>query len=376
MLVLKDIATIGVERLIAILGYEDNYKEIIYIKGYDPVYCKKISCGMCSELEGQAMPEEEKAKVLEFFCNDCPMADKKMAIYHNEKNKYSSAEVLLSRSRLLHFVLLHYLCDSYGIIKSVSCKDIADEIGVTVRTIKDNFKFFIDKGLLYATKRDSDHYGLAIAGYRDYFKTKAEYGRGFLQITKEAFVILNKEKKINSIRLACRQFLEYSRVNINSDDNIKSAEFSYSKIKRFLPSYINCPKKINFIIKNSKIDVFDTEVRSNGIVFKLKPDFDSDAIRKDNIEKYKIKISEHIFKQGRILGNLLAGEPYDLRVITDIDVYIDDFVQMSLQYGLDLVLSGLNYLIEYIIKNNYTGNYGGVVRNRIKELIYGKVMSS
>ena len=63
-------------------------------------------------------------------------------------------------------------------------------------------------------------------------------------------------------------------------------------------------------------------------------------------------------------------------MITDIDVYIDDFVQMSLQYGLYLVLSGLNYLIEYIIKHNYTGNYGGVVRNRIKELIYGKVMSS
>lgn len=56
-------------------------------------------------------------------------------------------------------------------------------------------------------------------------------------------------------------------------------------------------------------------------------------------------------------------------MVTDLENYISDFVQMSHQYDLDMVLRAIDQLLVFIFRTEYKGNYGGFIRNKIEEFI-------
>ena len=60
----------------------------------------------------------------------------------------------------------------------------------------------------------------------------------------------------------------------------------------------------------------------------------------------------------------------DIYEITNIKDYLDDFVQMAIQYDLKIVLDAIDYLLGIILRDEFNGNYGAAVRNRIKDTIY------
>lgn len=370
MLILNDTIKIGIERLLSVLGFRKNYKEVFEIKGYNFYYCNKIKCPICTQLEGQAFTEEKKNLIKENMCSNCPYSEQKHTIYYNEKNNYKVKEQILSKTRLLQFLLYHATSDSNGLVKAISFDEISKKLNISLRSVKDNNKFFIDTGLICSTRLNTDQISLFIIGYKNYFKSKEDYGRGYLEISSEILKELFVEKNINVIRLTLRELLKHNK--LSADDEIVEFTYTYKEIKRFLPSYINCPKKIIDLIKNGTTNIFNTKFNKDGISLKIKENYDSKVMRETNDKKYKVKIAEHIFKQGRNLGRTILGETLDLFEITDIEIYMKDFVQMSHQYSLELVLYGIDYLITLILKYNFIGNYGGTVRNKIVEYIYGK----
>lgn len=366
---LNETLKISVERLLSILGFQRNYKEVIEIKCYNSYYCNKIKCPISAQLNGQAFSEDKKNLIKEHMCSHCPYSEQKHTIYYNEKNNYNVKEQKLSKTRLLQFLLYHAACDSNGLVRSISFNEISESLGISIRTAKDNNKYFIETCFICSTRISSDQISLFIIGYKDYFKTKENYGRGYIEISREVMNELFKEKNINVIRLVIRGLIKHSRL---CDEEILEFNYTYNDIKKILPKYINCPKKIINLIKSGTTSIFNTVFNEDGVLLKIKEEYDSKKIRKENDKIFKHKIISHIMKQGGTFGKSILGQPVSLFEVTDIRMYIDDFVQMSHQYSLELVLYGLDYLIKQILKFNYYGNYGGTVRNKIIEFIYGK----
>ena len=119
-----------------------------------------------------------------------------------------------SRSQILQFLMYHILCDSNGIVRSISDEEIAAKLGVTIKTVQNNNRYFISNNLICKSlKRDRNAYGVYIVDYKSYFKSKENYGRGYLQISDVVFTELLKIKPINELRLAIRELIYNNRVN-------------------------------------------------------------------------------------------------------------------------------------------------------------------
>ena len=377
MILTNDSTKIGIARLLTIIGIEENYKEIVEINGYNYNYCSNTGCGMCGLIQS-LNDEQQKNIIINNTCmRKCPYLNKKIKFYKNEKNDYKIKKILLlSKSQLQQYVYYHNQCDSSGGVFNLSAKSVAKELGYTVRTIKKNNDFFVDNNLICLGKMGADCFSLFISGYKDYFKTKKEYGRGYLNLSREVVIKLLKDRNISNIRFTLRELIEYSRLNRSYSCDSVYVEQTYTELKRILPSYINCPKKINNFIKSSKIDIFDIEFTGSGIKSRLKDQYNNNIIRHVENENYKVAIINYINRKARRLGYDLIGEPInDIFSITNIFEYIDDFVQMTKQYDAKLVFNALDYLLELIIKNNFNGNCGAVVRNRIRDIIYGQAIS-
>lgn len=377
MITINDSVRIGVKKLISIIGVErPHFKDVSDTKGYKPKYCSRVHCSFYQQLQNSTLSEEQKELLISGMCEECALEDKKAKKYIDDKNeKYSykiEKELLLSKSKLKQFILHHATCDTFGVTKQLSIKEVADELRYSERTIKDNMKYFTSNNLLYVCKITPDRFSSAIADYKDYFKSREEYGRGYIEIPKEIIQFLLSANDINEMRFILRGLIKNSQTN-RADDEIKAVSYSFDDIKNFLPRHINCPKKIERVVSVSTKNIFNVNILKSGIELKLKPEFELGNIKSKNIDKYKVALTLHILKQGRLQGREILGEPVqDIFSITDIERYMPDFIQMCQQYNLEIVLYGIEYLIGLILKTDYVGNYGGTVRNRIKELLYGK----
>lgn len=374
MELLNDSTKISIARLLSLIGVEENYKEIVELNGYNREYCSKVGCDTCRFI--QSLEDEQlKNDLINSYCvRNCPNFNRKVSIYRNEKNDYKIKNLLLlSKSKLQQYLYYHSVCDSFGGVFNLSIKQVSKYLGYTERTIRDNNDFFVDNQLICSSKIDSDCFNLFITSYKDYFKTKEEYGRGYLDISKEVLIKLLKATNVADIRFTLRKLIEYSKQNRFYENSYTYIRHTYKELKRILPSYINCPKKINDFIHSSKINVFSTKFTDSGIEYILKDQFDSHKIRNRSEKDYRFDITGHILKQSRMLGWKIVGEPINnVFEVTNLKDYIDDFIQMAQQYNLELVLTAIDYLIEIIFKDGFNGNCGAVVRNKIRDTIYGQ----
>lgn len=374
---LNDSIKIGIARTLSLIGVEENYKEIVELNGYNPEYCSKIGCDNCRLM--QTLGDEEQERLISNSCKrNCPYFNEKIAIYKNEKNDYKIKEVLLlSKSRIKQYLYYHGLCDSLGGVFDLSIKQIKKDLGLTERTIKDNNDFFVDKQLICLSHVEKNVINLFITSYKDYFKSKQEYGRGYLDISKEVLIKLLEATNIADIRFTLRSLIEYSKQNRFYDNSYTYVGCTYKKLKRILPSYINCPKKINSFLQDSKIKIFNTKFTDDGIEYILKDQFDSRKIKNHKEKDYKFNITGHILKQSRQLGWKIIGQPINnIFEVTNLGEYIDDFVQMAQQYNLELVLDAIEDLLEIMFKDGFNGNCGAVVRNIIRDTVCGQAVSN
>ena len=363
---------IGIARLLAIIGVEENYKDVAELNGYISDYCTRVGCdtfNLINTLDDNSL----KNDIINNYClRNCPNSNKKITIYRNEKNFYKIKDVLLlSKSRLQQYIYYHSLCDSYGGVFKLSFKQMRETLNYSERTLKENNKFFVDNNLICLSKINSEYFNLFITGYKDYFKSKEDYGRGYVEISREVVFLLLKATNVNDVRLTIRRLIESCKQNRFYVCSYNYVKHTFEELKRFLPSYINCPKKINDFIANSKIKIFNTKITDDAIEYILKDQFDIKKIKAVKEDDIRFAITGHILKQSRNLGWKIIGLPIeDIYEITNIKDYLDDFVQMAIQYDLKIVLYAIDYLLGIILRDEFNGNYGAAVRNRIKDTIY------
>lgn len=365
MIILNDIGKIGIDTLITMIGSRNISKEDV--SGFKEEYCSKINCSAYNHIVNKSKSVDEENRIKENMCADCPYAEAKIKIAEeNEKHKYNIRKLLLfSRSLILQFLLYIMTCDGSGYVKLLSIAEMSEYLGVSERTIRNNNKYLINNGFICTSKIDTDRYRLFIPNYKDYFKSKKEYGKGYLEVTKEIFEELIKDEKVVSIRAALRLLLEENKVNRNNP--ARELIFTYKNIQNFLPSYVNCKKKVKEILKNGSSNIiFKIELQERTINYNLRDNYNKNYILEKHSYNYEVSIRHHITK----LSRQIFGQGISAYEITNINDFIPDFVQMSHQHSLELVLDGIRSLLEEINNQNYDiKNHGGYVRNKIKDII-------
>lgn len=338
-----------------------------------------------------------------FYCSKCPFAsasNKTYCIDHCENfKKYSFSDVeitpaglivksnksiylgktshRLSRLNVMLFILLHFsiTIDSKGIIKNIDIRELSEKLNCDTKSIVNSFNSLVKYGFIWTTKVSTYKYSVKIVPYETYHHTAKEGGNGYLHISDEVLNNLISIKEVNSVRTTISMILEQDekRLEVIKEQNkskeinkqtIKdeSCKMTLCNIKHRLPRYIS-NIKVNNIIKQDKLnELFSLEIKENIIHFNINDKYNIDNYKISIREKYITKIKEYLINS---------------QVFSDL-VDFDDLLQMSIQYGIDVVLYYLPIAEEKMINNDYIGNCCGFLRNVINKgclnTIYSKAI--
>ena len=221
---LNSYARIGKGILTKAIGLQKNYVEI-YSKGPDVLNENRSDCHNCivhqKKEELRALGLDKEADKIHCFCHTCPTSVWEPSYttekrYINEKNRYGYQPTLkLNAIRLL--LLYHFLQpDAYGFIKDVCKKELAATIGCTAATIDACNDVLQDYGYCYfGNSGIRDHcINILLTEYKDYHKTAAEGGRGYITMSQDMLSDLCGIENLNTLRLNLKGILEIGRAHV------------------------------------------------------------------------------------------------------------------------------------------------------------------
>lgn len=338
---------IGKSFLRRLTGVQENFKIVEKVPVVDWNNCVNCTLYKTDANNGN----NELLNYCMNFCKKCITYQEKIT-YYNESNRYliPRDQERLSKSQIKQLILYHFLnVDRNGFIKNISEKELASYLGCTLKTVRaNNIKFVKLNYILFARVSD-DIINICLLDYKRYFLSSYDGGRGYLTMHKDLLDELLAIKNVNALRLEIRELIKFDDININAVE-IKPASYSYVELKRFLPRYINYRRKIVSIL-NYKSNAFELKVTEKGIEFKLNSDYIVN--RKELESKYTIALVDYLEENNILVDNKA----------------LDDLIQMSIQYDLNIVIDALNVVKKTYFANDIPiENLGGLVRHIIKEI--------
>ena len=393
---LNNFARIGKGVITKSIGLQKNY-----IETYEEVDIKlderQSGCLFCPVYQAKCQMREidvpDALDLLECQCEGCSQAVytteyKIHKKYINEKNQFGYQHTLKSHSIKL-LLLYHFLQpDAHGMIKDVSIKGLAELIGCTTATIRANNKVLKEYGYCYISESGlyDNHINVCLPEYKDYHKTAAEGGRGYITMSASMMEKILGIKGLNTLRLNLKGIIETDNASFGNTENpeMSAATASYKKLRGFLPDYC----KRNVIIKALQQDnsIFDLAYHDNAVTFHIHPEFAQKNMRGSMLENEEASMKEYIDNLNRTLS--MAGESYIKGADPIVDACIEsygiadsykhplfelsdkdykDLASMCVQYNRDIVQSAV--ITAY---NNYTllgreiRNFGGMIRAIIR----------
>lgn len=260
------------------------------------------------------------------------------------KHKLTKAE------KLVYIAYLSKVCkfgsEEVGTTIAISNSEIANMCGLDVTTVINARKSLEELALVTVNKLDRFKHQIYIVGYENLHATKDEGGTGYVKIGFNMFHELCKLNS-NELRLACDLIVAI--------DNNKGSKFNksnfitryFSNIRKYLPSYINCKKKVRSILK--KLDgIFDLTIQDDSV--------DAKEIFAYNTDNYLATVSKNNRKGIKKLAKN-AGIKYSTKDLTDL-------VQMSIEYSYAAISNAFMYILTRGITD--IDNLGGLVRSLIK----------
>lgn len=396
---LNNFARIGKGVITKSIGLQENYIEV-YEKGERKLDEQQSGCLLCPVYQAKCQMREvdvpDALSCLECQCESCSQAVytteyKIRKKYINEKNQFGYQHTLKSCSLKL-LLTYHFLQpDAYGIIKDVSIKGLAELVGCTTATIKANNKALEEYG--YCSICESglydNHINVFLPEYKDYHKTAAEGGRGYITMSASMMEKILDMKGLNTLRLNLKGIIETDNASFGNTENpeMSVATASYKKLRGFLPDYC----KRNVIIKALQQDssIFNLEYHDNAVTFRIHPEFAQKNMRESMLANEEANMKEYIENLNQTLS--MAGEGYIKGADPIVDAYMEgyritdaymhtalllsdkdykDLASMCVQYNRDIVQSAV--ITAY---NNYTllgreiRNFGGMIRAIIRRCL-------
>lgn len=393
---LNNFARIGKGVITKSIGLQKNYIDV-YEKGERKLNERQSGCLYCPVYQAKCQMREfnvtDALNFLECQCKGCSQAVytteyKICKKYINEKNRFGYQHTLKSYSIKLLLVYHFLQPDAYGTLKDVSIKGLAELIGCTTATVKANNKVLEEYGYCYICDSGlyNNHINVFLPEYKDYHKTAAEGGRGYITMSVSMMEKILGIKGLNTLRLNLKGILEVDNASFGNTENpeMSSTTTSYKKIRGFLPNYC----KRNVIIKALQQDssIFNLTYHDNAVTFSIHPEFAQKNMRESMLINEEARIKEYIENLNQTLS--MAGENYIKGADPIVDARIEgyriadtskhtmlvlsdkdykDLASMCVQYNRDLVQSAV--ITAY---NNYTvherdiRNFGGMIRAIIR----------
>ncbi|WP_040328401.1 hypothetical protein [Clostridium ihumii] len=236
--------------------------------------------------------------------------------------------------------------DELGITTVINNTEIAKLCNLTVATVVTARKSLEKTGLIKVKNIDKFKHQVIIVGYENLHLTKDEGGSGYVKIGFNMFKELCK-LTANELRIAFDLILSIDSNKGNKFNGTDSLTRNYSFIKKYLPSYVDCKKKVKEILK--KLDgLFDLTFKEDNIQAK--------EIQTYNVENYLACVSK---------GN----RKFIKKILKNTNINFDrkdlsDLVQMSIEYGCKSISNALMYIFLNTISIKET--LGGLVRTLIK----------
>lgn len=400
---LNHFARIGKGILSKAIGLQKNYKEV-YTKGPDVLNQCKSNCYTCSihaqKETCQLVGSKEELKQLQNQCKACPHAVWEPSYtvrYVNEKNRYGY-QPTLKQNAIKLLLLYHFLQpDKQGFIKNISIKELAATLGCTKATIGAcnqvlqtyNYCYTSDSGLF------DQYINIYLPEYKNYHKTAAEGGRGYLTMSSDMLRDLCQIKAINTLRLNLKGILE---VDNASYSDLQNKSFSvvtspYQKLRDFLPDY--CKK--NVIQKALKADktIFDIVLEEKTVTFKIKEKYAQKNMRdlmlketKENLIEYvdqintvleRAALANHPDEQEQVrailsMWHIEPSEKYPLLLLRLTDY--EDLASLALQYNIQMVHRAICCIYNhYSRKNRPIDRFGALARVMIQKKSFYEIAS-
>lgn len=262
----------------------------------------------------------------------------------------------LSKFQVLQFLLYHfYPIDERGIIRGLSEKEIAQELGCSVRTVRNNNIALEEAGLI-CYSHNGKHLNVMILPYQQYFEEK---GYGYMELPYIRFQELITIQNVNALRIELRQELIQDNHSVKEKygKNSKVLKISFNDFKVFAPKYIHTKPMMEKILAKGT-GAFKSILQGHTIFFTLKEGVKSGKTLKQEKQKQYQSIIESLLQ----------------KVITHFTKQdIQDFVQLAFEYGIQRVKTALETLVEqefYSSDAEIIHNYGGKVRTMIRQAIW------
>lgn len=282
---------------------------------------------------------------------------------------------------LIKQLLVYIACsDSVGEISYISEIEVADMIGVSVRTVQHNNYLLQKQDILSWERILSDmihvtfnHYKFDISGFEELEISKQRHGQnkkhstGYTKISKKTIEMLTKEEDVNVIRATLRLFA-MTEIQFNGTKQMPEINVFYKDLTNFLPTYVGYKSKIKEICDEvtKYIPVKVIEGASSVKNFMQKRVLSTNMLRKAKdkliylIERDAYKSDEDAFKEetDTFLARyqfMLQAAKLDERLPVEeskLTIYRDDAGTLVSSFGYEVLEKAMMKL--YDIMKNYT----------------------
>ncbi len=396
---LSNFARIGKGVITKSIGLQENYIEVFEV-AESKLDEEKSGCAGCPVCQAKCRMREDGVKeaveILESKCRECPQAvytetytEKKK--YINEKNQFGYQETL--KSNAIKLLLAYHFLDpnAYGLIEDISIKELAELVGCTPATVRASNLTLSEYG--YCCVCESGRYdgciNIILPEYRDYHKTAAEGGRGYITMSSGMMQKILGLQGVNTLRLNLKGILEVDSSSCRSteDPELASASATYKKLRGFLPGYCRRNVIIKALQKDSSIFSFDCSDKA--VTFNISREFAQKNMRgamlaneEAEIKSYIESLNQTLFMAGKtyIKGadpladarladyRIAAAGGYTLLALSDKDY--KDLASMCVQYSRDMVRKAvITVYNDYTVHGTEIRNYGGIVRTVIRAML-------
>lgn len=393
---LSSFARIGKGVLTKAIGLQKNYVEV-YSKGPDVLNECQSNCHNCiihqKKEELRALGFNEEADKIHCFCHTCPSAvweptytEEKR--YINERNRYGYQPTLKGNAIKL-LLLYHFLQpDGHGFIKDACIKELADTVGCTAATIAACNDVLQDYGYCYFCNSGiHDHYiNVFLPEYKNYHKTAAEGGRGYITMSKDMLSDLYMIESLNTLRLNLKGIMEVDNASYSDvqNDTYSSVTSQYQRLRGFLPSY--CKRNVIQKALEQNDAIFDLTFDEHNVTFKIREKYAQKNLRKKMLEDTKESLIDHVDHINTVLCDAAnAKHPEEKERLDTILSMLDinpsekypslcltlsdyeDLASLALQYGQCIVQMAVSQIYnKYILQNHPIEKIGALARTIIR----------
>ena len=386
---LNSFARIGKGVITKSIGLQKNYKEV-FIRDADVLNKQKSNCEGCPihklKEDLRLLGLEEEAAKIHARCRECSSSvwEPSYSVHYvNEKNRYGYQPTLKANAIKL-FLLYHFLQpDGNGFIKNISKKGLAEILGCTVATVNASNQTLAEYSYCYVSDSGlyDHHINVYLPEYKDYHKTAAEGGRGYITMSSDLLLKLIGIRTLNPLRLNLKGILAID--NVSAGKNSCTAETTYTQLRGFLPQYC----KNNIIRKALEQDssILDSSFTDKVVSLSIRKEFNQKSMRdsmkksnEDSIIQFVSNLNDAIEAANDAAGperdlleeilstmNIRKRPEYPSLVLHLTDY--SDLAALSLQFNLSLVQSAIVQIYNHYIANLLiVESFGALARTMIR----------